>query len=209
MNEKVKSFAELEQAERESAGGKGGTLAHLYQAGYPVPDGFVILPAAFIGDELSNDGWLEVKGQLARLRNGANTTSFAVRSSALSEDSAQASFAGEFETVLDVHTDEMIREAIGIVRRSRLSERVQAYSEAKGMELDHDVGARGQLQRVTLLEHQRPGPRPVAIDVLGERPEGAAGAADVDDRVVHVLVVVGHHVHGRHPGVLGEAGVGL
>lgn len=41
-------------------------------------------------------------------------------------------FAGEFETALDVHSDEMIRAAIHTVRRSRHSERVRAYSEAKG-----------------------------------------------------------------------------
>lgn len=139
MSNKVKSFAELNQAERELAGGKGGTLAHLYQAGYPVPDGFVILPSAFIGNELSSDGWQQVQTHLGRSRNGSPVTSFAVRSSALSEDSAQASFAGEFETVLDVHSDEMIREAIYTVRRSRLSERVQAYSQAKGMDLEHEV----------------------------------------------------------------------
>jgi pyruvate,water dikinase len=139
MNEKVKSFAKLEQADRPLAGGKGGTLAHLFQKGYPVPDGFVIMPDAFIGDELSSDGWQQVKTHLAYSRNGSSATSFAVRSSALSEDSAQASFAGEFETVLDVHTDEMVREAIYTVRRSRLSERVQAYSQAKGMDLSHEI----------------------------------------------------------------------
>jgi pyruvate,water dikinase len=48
----------------------------------------------------------------------------------LSEDSAQASFAGEFETVLDVSADEDIRAAIHTVRRSRHSARVQAYSQA-------------------------------------------------------------------------------
>jgi len=130
MNEKVKSFAELKQEERPLAGGKGGTLAHLYQEGYPVPDGFVILPSAFTGDELSSDGWQQVQSELARSGNGSDTMSFAVRSSALSEDSAQASFAGEFETVLDVHSDEMVREAICTVRRSRLSERVKVYSKA-------------------------------------------------------------------------------
>jgi len=60
-----------------------------------------------------------------------------LRSSALSEDSAQASFAGEFETVLDVHTDEMIRAAIQTVRQSRWTERVRVYSEAKGIKAGH------------------------------------------------------------------------
>ena len=66
MKEEVKSFAELKQEERSLAGGKGGTLAHLFQEGYPVPDGFVILPGAFSGDELSNDGWQQVQQQTRR-----------------------------------------------------------------------------------------------------------------------------------------------
>jgi pyruvate,water dikinase len=105
-----------------------------------VPEGFVLLPAAFDGDDLTVAGWQQVQAQLARLRSGGNgQPSFAVRSSALSEDSAQASFAGEFETVLDVRTDELVREAIHTVRRSRHSHRVRAYSEAKGIEPLHDM----------------------------------------------------------------------
>ena len=100
----------------------------------------MVLPTAFAGDELTFEGWQQVQAQLADLRKRQNgKPAFAVRSSALSEDSAQASFAGEFETVLDVHTDELVREAIHTVRRSRHSERVRAYSEAKGIEPHHDM----------------------------------------------------------------------
>jgi len=126
-------------AARESAGGKGGTLARLLQAGYPVPDGLIVLPAAFTGDELKAEAWAQIEAHLSRLRRGTPTAAFAVRSSALSEDSAQASFAGEFETVLKVDGDEAIREAIHTVRRSRHSERVRAYSEAKGVQSLHDM----------------------------------------------------------------------
>jgi pyruvate,water dikinase len=123
----------------ETVGGKGGTLARLRQAGYPVPDGFVILPDAFDGDELKPEAWVAVQAQLERLRKGDDDIAFAVRSSALSEDSARASFAGEFETVLDVHSDEMVREAVRTVLRSRHAERVRAYSEAQGLDLVHDM----------------------------------------------------------------------
>ncbi|MGD9144915.1 MAG: PEP/pyruvate-binding domain-containing protein [Anaerolineae bacterium] len=133
----VRTFGELMTEQLSLAGGKGGTLARLWQAGYPVPDGFVILPDAFVGDRLAPGVWAEVQSQLRRLRQ--NGTAFAVRSSALSEDSVVASFAGEFETVLDVHTDEMIREAILTVRRSRHSERVEAYSKAQGFSAAHEV----------------------------------------------------------------------
>jgi phosphohistidine swiveling domain-containing protein len=140
MTEVTRLLDELAEAERPLAGGKGGTLARLYQAGYPVPEGFIVLPSAFDGDRLTAEGWGEVKAGLADLRGTKNgRPAFAVRSSALSEDSVQASFAGEFETVLDVRTDEMVQEAIHTVRRSRHSERVRAYSEAKGIEPLHDM----------------------------------------------------------------------
>ena len=146
MNAKVKSFSELSEAEWSLAGGKGGTLARLYQQGYPVPDGFVIFPDAFVGEELTSDGWDRVQNYLNQARNGTRDVPFAVRSSALSEDSAEASFAGEFESVLEVRSDAMVHEAIRTVHRSRTSERVRSYSEAKGMESAHDIAVVVQRQ---------------------------------------------------------------
>jgi len=139
MAEMVRSFKDLTADQRPLAGGKGGTLARLYQAGHPVPDGFIVLPAAFDGDLLRAEAWQQVGERLGSLRGADPNMAFAVRSSAMSEDAAAASFAGEFETVLDVHTDEMIRDAIHTVRRSRRSERVRAYSQAKGMDQDHEI----------------------------------------------------------------------
>lgn len=43
----VKSFQEMTPGLQALAGGKGGMLAKMYQGGYPVPEGFVILPSAF------------------------------------------------------------------------------------------------------------------------------------------------------------------
>ncbi len=133
MSDMVRAFDALTAEQQSFAGGKGGALARLYQAGYPVPDGFVILPTAFVDDELTPEAWTQVQAHLDHLRGTDGQTTFAVRSSAMSEDSAQASFAGEFETVLNVHTDEEIRQAIHTVYHSRQSERVRAYSQAKGM----------------------------------------------------------------------------
>jgi phosphohistidine swiveling domain-containing protein len=135
----VYAFNALSPAQQSFAGGKGGALAQLYRAGYPVPGGFVILPTAFDDDMLKPEAWTQVQTHLERLRSRDRQIAFAVRSSAMSEDAAQASFAGEFETVLDVHTDDRIREAIHTVRRSRHAERVRAYSEAKGLDTAHDM----------------------------------------------------------------------
>jgi phosphohistidine swiveling domain-containing protein len=139
MADTVCTFDQLTPEQASAAGGKGGTLARLYQVGYPVPDGLVVLPGAFAGDELSPTAWAQVQARLARLRAGDPQAGFAVRSSALGEDSARASFAGEFETVLDVRTDAEVRAVIHAVRRSRHGERVRAYVEARGLDTDPEM----------------------------------------------------------------------
>jgi len=121
------------------AGGKGGNLARLFQSGFPVPDGFVILPDGFKDDELRPQVYSLVLEYLTHLRQGEDGVEFAVRSSALSEDSAQASFAGEFETVLGMVADEEIVQAVHTVRLSRHSQRVRVYSQARGMDPTHEI----------------------------------------------------------------------
>ena len=131
MSDVVRSFSELTDEGQVRVGGKGRALAQLYQAGFPVPDGLAISPSAFADDALTADAWAEVRAQLKRLRATGSEVAFAVRSSAMSEDSAQASFAGEFESVLNVQSDAQILEAIDTVHRSRHNERVQAYNTSR------------------------------------------------------------------------------
>ena len=140
MEAEIYTFRRLPEDKYSLAGGKGATLARLLQASFPVPEGFIILPAAFDGDDLHPDAWRQVKEQLAIVGSiGAGRASFAVRSSALAEDSAQASFAGEFESILDVQTDTEIEEAIRTVRRSRHGMRVKIYSQAQGIHDSHEM----------------------------------------------------------------------
>jgi pyruvate,water dikinase len=139
MTNTVMSFQELTSEHQALAGGKGGTLAKMFRDGYPVPEGFVVFPPAFQDETLSPEAWRQVQTQLHTLRKHDEQSGFAVRSSALSEDTAQASFAGEFETVLNVKTDAEVQAAIDTVYQSRLSERVKAYSSAQGMKQSHQV----------------------------------------------------------------------
>jgi phosphohistidine swiveling domain-containing protein len=137
--ESVYFFSKIKKEHRRLAGGKGNTLAYLYQKNYPVPNGFVIMPSAFQHDEISPEAWKQVQMHLRQLRKTNAGTSFAVRSSALGEDSITASFAGQFETILRVHTDEEVRQSIQAVRRSGYSEGVQVYCAAKGLEESPDM----------------------------------------------------------------------
>ncbi|HWP96492.1 MAG TPA: PEP/pyruvate-binding domain-containing protein [Syntrophomonadaceae bacterium] len=136
MEKLVKGFDELTSDEQRQAGGKGGMLSRMHQSGYPVPDGFVVLPTAFQEGQLSVPAWNDVQNCLRELRKINHQPRFAVRSSALSEDSAQASFAGEFD---NVETDEAIQDALYRVYRSGQSGRVKAYSAAHGIESSHEV----------------------------------------------------------------------
>ncbi|HZK83268.1 MAG TPA: PEP/pyruvate-binding domain-containing protein, partial [Desulfosporosinus sp.] len=139
MKHLVCLFKDLRTEHKHLAGGKGGTLAHLYKKGYPVPNGFIIMPLAFEKGKLIQEAWAQVQAYLKQLRQEGVESSFAVRSSALSEDSSMASFAGQFDTVLDVSTDNEIMKAIRTVSKSRHSRKVQAYSEIKGINESHEM----------------------------------------------------------------------
>ena len=135
----IRTFGEVTEADQPMAGGKGGTLSRLYKLGYPVPEGFIVFPVAFINDEISENTWQQVKNGIANLRRTHTDNALAIRSSAVAEDSAIASFAGEFETILNLHSDEEIRAAINVVRKSRHNERVKAYSQAQGVPILHEM----------------------------------------------------------------------
>lgn len=135
----VRTFLDLTEEEQEIAGGKGRTLSKLARMGYRVPEGLIVLPSAFVNDEISVEACQQLESKLARLCKSHLGASFAVRSSAVAEDSALASFAGEFETILDVQSYEAIRKAINTVRGSRHNERVKAYSQTKSISTSHEM----------------------------------------------------------------------
>ena len=166
-------FSELKPEEQAYAGGKGASLAKLYQADYPVPNGFVILPTAFEGDALTPEAWVQVQAHLDRLRETDPDMAFAVRSSAMSEDSAQASFAGEFETLLNVRSDAAMQAAISTVYRSRQNERVRAYSQARGMDTEHEIAVVVQ----ELVRAESAGVMFTAHPVTGQRDRVMISAA--------------------------------
>lgn len=141
----VLGFDELTPSMYAFAGGKGTMLARMYQRRYPVPEGFVVLPSAFEDEELNEGAWQEIIIRVNKIRNAFKGAQFAVRSSGLSEDSEAASFAGEFDTVLNMETDEEIREALYTVYRSKYAERVRVYSSVQGMEQSHEIAIVVQL----------------------------------------------------------------
>ena len=97
------------------AGRKAAALGELLRAGFPVPDGFVVLPSDAPGT---------IAAETARLAGP-----FAVRSSGTAEDTAGASFAGLYETALDAAAAD-VPAAVAKVRASGTAQRVAAYAGA-------------------------------------------------------------------------------
>jgi pyruvate,water dikinase len=111
---------------RALLGTKAASLAHLAGAGFPVPPGVVVTAAAAAD-------WDQAQAQLrsaAAELDGGRGQRFAVRSSAAAEDLADASFAGQYETILDVGLDEL-PQAVRRVVDSAASARVAAYRQAR------------------------------------------------------------------------------
>jgi len=106
----------LSRIATEPVGGKAAQLAALARLGLRVPDGFVIVGAA--PGRLPSD-----LDEYSERLGGA----VAVRSSALSEDSAEASFAGQFETVLEVRGASEIRPAVERCLASAAGARAESY----------------------------------------------------------------------------------
>ena len=66
--QKVQPFSEINDEAMPLAGGKGSVLATMYQRGYPVPDGFVVLTSAFDETGLLPEAWKQVKENISRLK---------------------------------------------------------------------------------------------------------------------------------------------
>ena len=101
-------------------GGKAAELARLAALGLPVPPG-VVVPAEAADADLDRFA-SEIADRFAG-------TTLAVRSSGVAEDLAEASFAGQYETLLGVApTPEAIAEALRRVRASAGAAGVAAYA---------------------------------------------------------------------------------
>jgi pyruvate,water dikinase len=103
----------------DTCGHKAATLALLRNLGFDVPDGFVI-PA---GVQASRG---EIAAALARLGTGP----VAVRSSGLAEDLPDASFAGQYDTLLNVLGVEAVVDAAAACVRSAHDGRIESYGHA-------------------------------------------------------------------------------
>ena len=84
-------------------GGKARNLAILTQNGFPVPDGFIVSSESFDCNVLKTESIEEIEKLIDE------DSLYAVRSSAMIEDATNESWAGQFETYLNVKPSEIIK----------------------------------------------------------------------------------------------------
>lgn len=140
------------------AGGKAANLAELRRIGLQVPNGFVVVDQA--------------GGDLDRALDRLGPGPYAVRSSAVAEDLAEASFAGQYETYLDVDGHQSVREAIERCRAAAASSRVASYREQRGVVADSAIAVLVQLMVPTAAA----GVAFTANPVTGDRAEVVVSA---------------------------------
>ena len=104
-------------------GAKAESLVRMREGGFNVPDGFVVCVGENAGD-------------IDKFADGK--TQYAVRSSGTSEDLEKTSFAGQYDTYLNVQGVEQIENAIRRCQNSINNDRLKAY--AKKANIDISLG---------------------------------------------------------------------
>lgn len=124
-----------EETGRALVGGKAASLGRLVAAGFDVPPGFVVPTAAAAEHGDDPRAWPEgLRQDLVRRFRELTTDggAVAVRSSAADEDSDRASFAGQYETILDVRDEDALLDAIRQCLASLHGDAARAYRQAAG-----------------------------------------------------------------------------
>lgn len=134
----------------ELAGSKAAHLARLLAVGFPVPDGVVVTTAAFAAhvvtataDHDPADDAIGTRPLPPPIEDAFRSAlaafgdvPLAVRSSAVAEDLAGASFAGQYQTILDVRGDAAAIDAVRTVWASAFSRHLRQYRTARQLAAD-------------------------------------------------------------------------
>lgn len=215
-------FRDAAAEQLDLVGGKAANLARLVRLGFPVPAGFVVTTEAYRAFLRALDltaptppepDWIAARildtpilepiaaamlDAYALLGSGA----VAVRSSATAEDLAVASFAGQYDTVLNVEGKEALLRAVQVCWASLWGARAVAYRHERGWgeEGEESEGWEGDVALAVVVQRmvaaEAAGVAFTANPVTGARNETAvsavkglgerlvSGAADADEWLV-------------------------
>jgi phosphoenolpyruvate synthase/pyruvate phosphate dikinase len=126
------SISEVGKEDTALVGGKASSLGEMTKIGLDVPGGFIITTRAyrqFSGAGLSN----KLEQQILDEFDSLASERVSVRSSAVAEDSSTSSWAGQFESYLNVTRDELLAK---IKDCWNSVEAASAYAEQQAGEVD-------------------------------------------------------------------------
>lgn len=122
----------------EIIGNKAAGLASLHQAGFRVPKGICVTTEVHKAWRVDGSLSAGLRAELARAFASLRVP-VAVRSSSPAEDRADASFAGQYQTVLGVKTEAEFFAALEKCWRSTSSTAALAYRKDQGAEIDVEM----------------------------------------------------------------------
>ena len=175
------NLADVRMADVAQVGGKAASLGELIAAGVRVPEG-IVLTAGF-SDLTAQERESVVRASTRDLGPGP----FAVRSSGIAEDGSDRSFAGMFESVLNVHAEELdaaVERCLMSGRGSRLAEYGSADDGRMAVIVQRmvDAAAAGVALTADPINGDRGSCVITAVSGLGEQL--VSGAASGDEWVV-------------------------
>ena len=123
---------EKTSSEYSLMGGKATALSKLSKAIDNIPDFFVVAYTAYDKDkkEIISEAVTEIE---ERIKDFSDQDYFAVRSSAGNEDSAENSFAGQFDTFLYVKKADIVSKVLEVFN-SVFSDRIETYRKENNIE---------------------------------------------------------------------------
>lgn len=159
---------DLVHATIENTGPKMGRLGELLRHGVEIPDGFVVTPAAYEHnrEQLAEPLVAEISTAYRRLCGG-DEKPVVVRSSAVDEDGAKASFAGVYDSFLGVRGAENVSAAVAACWSGLHSERAVTYRER----LDTAESPPSMAVGVMLMVHARSSGVAFSVDPVTGRDD--------------------------------------
>ncbi|MES2766636.1 MAG: PEP/pyruvate-binding domain-containing protein, partial [Bacteroidota bacterium] len=119
----------------EETGAKAYNLSRMMRADFPIPRGFVIENSAFKKWCETRIFPLEIEHEIAFFLKEIGAEKYMVRSSAVGEDSAGSSFAGQLSSFISSAEIEVLKENVVACWQSYFNENVEVYQQTSGVKL--------------------------------------------------------------------------